>query len=160
MYTVTINRAVGDIKEDDLHKWHIQDIMQRAEFEVQGYNGLVVMFLDDIAPKKQKLLRNVYAQIWREGDKYIRRYDHIKDSLAFEFSHQSLGIRLADYSAGILNGFLRSFGVATELFESVVWPVLRKDRNGSTLGWGICEIPTDKSMRQLIRDKLDILGLG
>lgn len=158
VYTVTNNKQVGEISRENLYKWHIQDIMQRTELELQSHDGLAVMFLDPQDVAGDSCLREAYATIYHE-DAFIKTYSHIIDSLTFAHSHHSCGIRVADYVAGIFNGFLRGYSESTELFHRQVWPLLRKNSVGDPLGWGICEVPRDERVRGQIREKLEATGL-
>ena len=152
VYTVTNNNRVGQISKEKLYKMHIQDMMQRIEYELQSRDGLAVMFLDPQNDAGDRYVREAYATIYREGD-FIKEYRHIIDSLAFALSHQSFGIRLADYIAGIFNDFLRGYQLSRELFLNQIWPLLRKNPVGDPLGRGICEVPTDDKIRGEIRER-------
>lgn len=126
IYTVTDNaRVKGSYPpRSDLHKWHIQDLMQRTEFELQERGGLAVVFLDPKSARGDLDIRRMYASIYQEGD-FIEKYRHVMDSLSFFLSEHSIGIRLADYTAGIFNGFMRGFDQSTTLFKNQVWPLVK-----------------------------------
>lgn len=158
VYTVTDNSITEQIAKEKLYRMHLQDLMQRTEFELQVRDGLAVMLLDSQNSDSDRCIRDAYAAIYREGD-FIKKYLHITDSLAFALSHHSFGIRLADYTAGIFNGFLREYQISTNLFQNQVWPLLCKNPGGNPFGWGICEVPTNSTVRERIRKRLISAGL-
>jgi len=158
VYTVTDNNIEEPIAKENLYKWHLQDLMQRTEYELQSRDGLAIMFLDPQNNDSDRCVREAYATIYRQGD-FVKTYLHIIDSLAFALSHHSFGIRLADYIAGIFNGFLREYQPSIDLFQNQVWPLLRKNPVGDPLGWGICEVPTDSTVRGKIKERLVAAGL-
>ncbi len=153
VFTVTDNSNVGAVAVDKMHKMHIQDLMQRVEFELQKYNGLGVMFLDSKDKTIDNIIRNAYSSIYLDGD-FIRSYRHIVDSTAFVLSHQSFGIRLVDYYAGIFNNFLRGYNESSDLFREEIWPILRKNPSGDPMGWGICVVPNNESIKLDFRKRL------
>ncbi len=153
IYTITDNYVTQGIVQPKVYKMHIQDIMQRTEMQLQSIPGLAVMFLDPKDDTTDSTVRNAYAEIYRDGD-FISKYSHITDSLSFVLSNQSFGIHFADYTAGIFNNFMRGFQISTELFKKSVWSLVYKNPVGNPLGWGICEVPTDSSVRGKIREKL------
>ena len=69
-------------------------------------DNLCILFIDPISEEKNKHLRDHYHELFYSGD-YIQKYKHIKDSLNIEFSHQSIGIQLADFISGCTIGALK-----------------------------------------------------
>lgn len=153
VYTITDNSIVQQVTKDKLYKMHIQDLMQRTEMELQGIEGLAVVFLDPKDEATDSYVRSAYAAIYHDGD-FINKYLHVTDSLSFVLSNQNFGIRFADYVEGIFSGFMRGYKASTELFKNQVWPLIRKTPIGNPLGWGICEVPTDSNARGNIRQTL------
>ena len=150
--TVTYNRYCWSISEISLYKMHLQEHMQRIEMELQNSDGnLAVLFLDPISRKKNELLRNAYHLLYNEGD-FIEKYTHIKDSLTFENSHQSVGVQLADYIAGCFSGFLKGYHRSIEMFCEAVDPHLRTSQGGDPFGYGIREVPRADNVRNIIRN--------
>jgi len=172
VYTVTDNedlkKEYGQKEKENpseyqFHKWHIQDLMQRTEYELQQCEGLGIMFLDprkkdDKESKDDSILRSAYVDIYRD-DCFVKKYYHVLDSLTFVCSHHSFGIQLADYVAGIFNCFLKGFNEAVGLFKEQIWPLVRKAPNNDPLGWGICEIPSKNYAREKTRKRLIDCGL-
>lgn len=153
VYTLTDNNLVQQIAKNKLYKMHIQDLMQRTEMELQGIEGLAVMFLDPKDETTDSLVRSAYTSIYHDGD-FISSYLHISDSLSFLFSNQSFCIWFADYVVGIFNGFMRGYKESTELFKNQIWSLIRKNPIGNPLGWGICEVPKDSNVRDKIKKRL------
>ena len=104
--------------------------------------------------KETKLFQEIYKDIFL-NDYFIKEYKNLKDTLNFEPSHHSVGIQLADYLAGCFNGFMKGFDRSTEIFKNIIYPLVRKNPNEDTLGWGIIEIPTNNKIRKNLRKKLD-----
>lgn len=139
--TVTSNRDCPRIKENEIYKMYIQEIMQRIEMELQNKEeNLCVLFIDPISKEKNKIFRNIYFRLYQNGD-FIEHYSHIKDSLNIEYSHHSVGIQLADYIAGSFGGFLKSHQISKNIFNNRKRPYLRIGDNGEILGFGIREVP-------------------
>ena len=74
-----------------------------------------------------------------------------------ECSSQSRGIQLADYAVGIMKCYLRkhlmsrgAYTFATDLYTEFVLPHLRKHANGTIVGYGVREVPSDSSIRQVL----------
>ena len=153
IYTITDNKSDAKFSEKDLFKMHITSLLQRVQFETQmKSNDLTVLFFDPIGDKKSKLLRETYFDIQTNGD-FVKNYTHIKDSLNLEYSHHSTGIQIADFLAGVITGVLKGYGRSIEIFNKAVYPTLR-NYNNKILGAGICEIPSNKSKRDELRQIL------
>lgn len=153
--TVTANRTENSWYNKTIYKWHLQELMQRVEMEIESKDdNLAIMFFDSTDLEVEKLLREAYSSIYTSGD-YIKNYSHIKDSISFEQSHHSFGIQIADYAAGIFNGFLHNFKFGTSLFTEHLYNLLRRDvKTGEIMGYGIREVPSDAGFRTLLEEKL------
>ncbi len=151
VFTITNNNSNAKFSEKDLFKMHITSLLQRVQFEVQkNSNDLAVLFFDPLCENKSKLLREIYFDIQESGD-FIQNYTHIKDSLNLEFSHHSAGIQLADFLSGVMAGTLKGYDRSIEIFNKAVRPTLRNYQN-KIMGAGICEIPTNSTERQKMRE--------
>jgi hypothetical protein len=149
--TVTSNFYTYAYDEEDMHQMHLKNVLQRIQMEIQYEpENLGVLFIDSLSPRKDNMLRNIYANIYHLGD-FIKEYTNIKDSLNIELSHQSVGIQIADYVSGVWNGLLRDYPESSKLFNSHIRPLLRK--NGEIIiGYGVVNIPSNKGYRnQLIK---------
>ena len=152
--TYSDNQRCSNLKEHNFYKWHLQEIMQRLEMELQDNDAnLCVLFIDPISEEKNRLLREAYSEIFCSGD-FIKRYGHIKDSLNLEFSHHSIGIQIADYIAGCFNGFLRGYEDSMNIFIERVYPIIRKNSRGNPVGYGVREVPKNKKLRDEIIQRL------
>jgi hypothetical protein len=158
IYTITDNNRERGYAREDIYQWHIQNLMQRTEYELQNIGGLATMFLDSSDNATNAIVRNAYAEIYQDGD-FVKKYLRIVDSLSFALSNQSFGIRFADYVVGIFNNFIRGYQTSTTLFRSQVWPLVRKSPTGSPLGWGICQVPSDNITRGNLQERLAASGL-
>jgi len=156
VFTVTDNSSAIYYKEITLWKKHVEDIMQRVQMTAQsGKNDLAVVFLDNIHEDAEKEIREECFDLIRT-DKLVH-YSHIKDSVYFEYSHHSFAMQLADFCAGVFNGTLRGFDDSKILFRMVYPGLIRKSNRGAIMGYGVCEIPTDKEGTRLrIRNLISI----
>ncbi|MGB3346116.1 MAG: hypothetical protein WBA71_02515 [Candidatus Humimicrobiia bacterium] len=67
--TVTSNRDCPRIKENEIYRMYIQEIMQRIEMELQNKEeNLCVLFIDPISKEKNKIFRNIYFRLYQNGD--------------------------------------------------------------------------------------------
>ena len=155
IYTVTFNKNIQTIEEKDIKKWHIQDIMQRIQMEIQTDNeNLAILFFDPPDDGRDlKYFQTVYREIFL-NDRFIENYGNLKDTINFEPSHHSVGIQLADYLAGCFRGFLCGYPESFEIFKEIVYPLIRRGQDGEITGYGIIEIPKDDNIRRRIKDKL------
>jgi len=156
---VTFNQEIAcDIEEKHIKKWHIQEIMQRVQMEIQSDSGnLGILFLDPPSSSKElKEFQEIYREIFL-NDQFIEEYANLKDAINFEPSHHSIGIQLADYLAGCFKGFLCGYQKSSRIFEEIVYPLLRKDTQDNPVGYGIREVPKDENLRKQIEQKLERL---
>lgn len=153
--TVTPNKGSNAWTKSSIYKWHLQEIMQRIEMEIQHKpDNLAIVFFDATDKDVDKLLREAYSSIYFQGD-FIEEYSHIKDSLSLELSHHSFGIQIADFTAGSFNSFLRGYKFGTELCRNHLYELLRrKPGTSEILGFGIREVPTDEQFRSQLENKL------
>ena len=82
----------------------------------------------------------------------VKEYRHIED-FAIEWSHQSIGLQLADYVCGSINGAIRGYTFSKDLYFTYLKRKVRKIRN-SIFGYGIIEVPTDSEVRADIKNSL------
>jgi len=155
---LTITKGTGQtgIKQISIQKMHLETSMQRIEMELNSdSDGLCILFLDPESKEVDQSMREAYYKIRANGS-FLSKYKKIKDSLSFEDSNHSIGIQMADYVAGATGAFLRSqssenFQKGKEMFENHVRPFIRQ-KDGSCLGFGICEIPTLAGLRSELKN--------
>lgn len=156
--TYTDNEEINNHEEKHILKFHIQEMIQRIEMELQNdYNNLGVVFIDPVNEVKNCYFRDIYNDFFLQGD-FIEKYVHIKDSLNIEFSHHSVGIQLSDFIAGIFNGVLRSssdehFKFSQKLFYNYVLSNVRRYK-GRIHGYGIREVPSNSGLREKLANKI------
>jgi len=153
IYTFTKNQEKLRISESALVKMHLQELMQRIEMEIQTSESMATLAFDETDGAKKDKIRRAYCDIYNSGD-FIAKYTHIKDSMSFELSHQSVGIKMADYICGAFRGCLQGFNYSKEVFASFVYPKVRRSKEGELLGYGIREVPKNEAVRGWLREKL------
>lgn len=132
-------------------KFHLQEAMQRVNMDAQP-NGFSTIIMDELNPDKIKKLKTACHEIAVKGD--FIKYKNIYSGVLTECSSQSAGIQLADFAAGIMNGYLRGallsrgkYEFATDLFNEFVLPHLRHHHDGRIMGYGVREVPSDTEIR-------------
>ena len=125
--------------------------MQRVNMDAQP-NGFATIIMDELNPDKIKKLKTACDEIAVKGD--FIKYKNIYSGVLTECSSQSAGIQLADFAAGIMNGYLRGallsrgkYEFATDLFNEFVLPHLRHHPDGRIMGYGVREVPRDTIIR-------------
>ena len=137
--------------EEEVLKFHLQEAMQRVNMGSQP-DGFATIIMDELNPDKIKKLKAACHEIAVKGD--FIKYKNIYSGVLTECSSQSAGIQLADFAAGIMNGYLRGallsrgkYEFATDLFNEFILPHLRHHADGRIMGYGIREVPSDASIR-------------
>lgn len=160
--TISKNDEFGTISENFIYKSHIQNLMQKIQKELQNYDddemqtdNLCLIFIDPVSDNVNKLLTNSYNDLFLNGD-YFTEFSTIKDCLHFEFSHHSCGIQIADFIAGVTNGYLNGRAISTTIFKQKVRPLLRTCPNGDIMGCGIIEIPTNPNVRMFLKEQFGV----
>ena len=138
--------------ESELLKFHLQEAMQRVNMDAQP-DGFTTIIMDELNPDKIKKLKTACHEIAVKGD--FIKYKNIYSGVLTECSSQSAGIQLADFVAGIMNGYLRgallsrgNYEFATDLFNEYIRPSLRCHADGRVMGYGIREVPSDSTIRK------------
>ena len=140
---------------DWIEKWHFQDIMQRAEMELSTRNeenDVVVLFCDEMATTEEEVIDEHYSSLLSGIDPFIN-YTRINESVCFVNSSTCPGVQLADFTGGVINGFLRGFFESEAIFKELVSPWMRRDSQKGIIGYGIYEVPKDKVARQFLVEK-------
>jgi hypothetical protein len=157
--THTDNVNCAKINEKAMLKMHLQEHMQRIEMQIQtrSEENLAVLFFDPVSESTDKLLRDIYFDLFNSGD-FINSYKHIKDSLNIEHSHQSVGIQIADYISGAFSAILKgrdssNYDRGKLMYYNSVHPNLRI-YNGTVWGVGIREVPIDMTYRRSLSKEL------
>lgn len=103
-YTITDNRAAGQINDTDFLKMHLQNALQRVQTSVSKHNGYAIMVADDLNEETKTLKQAVY-KLMSEGD-YVQ-YTNVKKGFYIDFSNQCPGLQIADICAGIFTASLK-----------------------------------------------------
>lgn len=160
LVTVSRNHANWKMKKQRFYAMHIENHMQRLQFEMADNNcDIAVMFFDSVNQKTDKILRNIYADLMK-NNRFELEFDRIKDSLNIEYSHQSIGVQMADFAAGVVNSFFKAqsspenYERGLMMFEESIKPILRS-LNGQICGYGMMEIPTNMEFRKELKEFLN-----
>lgn len=157
--TYTKNSLKNSISKKTILTYHLQEHIQRLEMEFQtNSKNLGVLFIDPLNDENDGLLRNIYNDLFENGD-FISEYKHIKDSLNFENSHHSVGIQMADYISGTFNSILKTtpknnYTNGVEMFYKHVYLNLRRSGSGNIQGYGIREVPSNPELRDWLKNKI------
>lgn len=158
IFTVTCvyTQSCYQSKEEVL-KFHLQEAMQRANMSSQP-DDFATIIMDELNPDKIKKLKTACHEIAVKGD--FIKYKNIYSGVLTESSSQRAGIQLADFAAGIINGYLRGallsrgkYEFVTDLFNEFILPNLRHHPDGRIMGYGVREVPSNTT----IRNKLSAL---
>lgn len=153
IFTVTdiIGRTCGwGIKP--LHKAHLQNAFQRVQMDLDGTNSFATFVMDELNEQTIQEIKSACHEFTMNGD--FVKYKNLYQGVFTENSLYSPGIQLADYAAGVMNGYLRgkivqlgNYQFATGLFEEFIKPHLRTYRNGAIISYGIIDVPRATSFR-------------
>lgn len=157
IFTITSLRGQTCIwKEDTCLRFHLQEALQRVQMDMQQDEGFATLIMDELNTEKLKLIKEACHKMTVEGD-FIRKYKNIYHGVLTECSSQSYGIQLADFAAGIMNGYLRgaiydkgNYTFATDLCKEFILPNLRHSAGGSVMGFGIREVPSMTLIRETL----------
>ena len=140
--------------ENEVLKFHMQEAFQRIQMDTRP-DGFATVIMDELNQDKVKQLQDACHRMMVEGD--FVKYENVYHGVLTECSSQSAGIQLADYAVGIMNSYLRKhlmsrgdYTFATDLYTEFVLPHMRKHANGTIVGYGVREVPSDFSIRQIL----------
>ena len=157
--TFTDNSATSYFKVKTILRFHLEEIMQRIEMDLQhDFSNLAVLFIDPVSEQKNKYFREIYSELYESGG-LINNFTHIKDSLNIEQSHHSVGIQIADFIAGAFSAVLKSKGKGNyskgiDMFKKSILPNIREN-GGKIYGFGIREVPKNHKIRTDLKTKID-----
>ena len=134
--------------------------MLRVEDELKERGERGIILYDQIQINK---LSKYYHRIFTER-KFIKKYCHIKDSIAFEVSAFSSGIQIVDYVANVVYNSLRGYSESLKLFKEILKPKIRRKRGMSVLQTGfiplyLSKYGKDQKGQKLIDETLKKLEL-
>lgn len=162
MYIITVTFLfVPHAYQEEIHvlRFHLQEAMQRIQMTVQP-DGFATIIMDELNQDKVKLLKEACHKLAVDGD--FVKYGNIYNGVLTECSSQSVGIQLADYAVGAMNGYLRrcflsrgSYEFALDMYTDYIKPNLRKSRDGRIMGYGVREVPKHTDIRQKLSNLFD-----
>lgn len=162
IFTVTDNNTLVHAKYEQLVSWHIQNALQRVQMDLRYNGGYGVVVIDDLNDMNKKINKKCY-EIMCSGD--FVNYDNLKKSILVDYSHQCIGLQLADIVAGAFtNALIREsrdgngYPFAGELYCEELTKKIRsasdagarfKSNPFECVGYGLISIPSDNCKRIL-----------
>ena len=142
MFTVTdIVGRTCDLNSDTVYRFHMQDAFQRIQMDMRSENGFATFVMDELNADMIRQIKAACHAFTMQGD--FVQYKHLYQGVLIENSLYSPGIQLADYAAGVLNGYLRgkivspgNYQFATDLYDEFIKPRLRSHMSGAVVGYG------------------------
>ena len=161
MYTVTdIIGRTCDWKCETIYKSHLQDAFQRIQMDM-SVDDFATFIMDELNEETLKQIKTACHAFTVNGD--FVNYKNIYQGVLTENSLYSPGIQLADYAAGVMNGYLRgkivspgNYQFATDLYNDFIKPRLRRHSNGEIVGYGVVDIPKKTPFRTQIEKLFSI----
>ena len=143
-------------------KAHLQDAFQRVQMDLSCTDSFATFVMDELNVETIKEIKSACYEFTMHGD--FVKYKNLYQGVLTENSLYSPGIQLADYAAGVLNGYLRgtivqpgNYKFATDIYEEFIRPHLRKHPNGTIVGYGIIDVPKKTPFRGQLTSIFDIV---
>ena len=160
MFTVTdiVGRTCG-WQSEPIYKCHLQDAFQRIQMDM-GANGFATFVMDELNEGTLKQIKAACHAFTVHGD--FVDYKNLYQGVLTENSLYSPGIQLADYAAGVMNGYLRgkivspnNYQFATDLYNDFIKPRIRCSGYGKIVGYGVIDIPKGTQFRWQLKTIFD-----
>lgn len=157
MFTVTdiVGRTCG-WRSEPVYKSHLQDAFQRIQMDM-GTADFATFVMDELNEGTLKQIKAACHEFTVHGD--FVDYKNLYQGVLTENSLYSPGIQLADYAAGVMNGYLRgkivspgNYQFATDLYDEFIKPRLRHSSNGTVAGYGVVDIPKKTPFRRQLNE--------
>ena len=161
LYTVTdvVGRTCR-IGEEYIYEDHLQDAFQRVQMDLDRTENFATFIMDELNEGTVKQIKAACHEFTVRGD--FVRYKNLYQGVLTESSLYSPGIQLADYAAGIMNGYLHrnilspdNYQFATDLYNDYIKPKLRHHAIGIVCGYGVIDIPKRTGFRPQIEKIFD-----
>ena len=162
MFLYTVTDIVGrtcQISDDCVYQYHLQDAFQRIQMELHS-DDFAMFIMDELNKDVIKRIKSACHEFTVHGD--FVKYSNIYHGVLTECSLYSPGIQLADYAAGIMNGYLRryilspgNYQFANDLYVEYIRPRLRHHASGAICGYGVIDIPKRAKFRTLLEKIFD-----
>jgi len=155
IFTVTDNNEAGSISAERLYQMHMTNIAQRLQYDLQSSGSLAVLFFDSVSESADRLLKDAWHTI-SSGSDYVRQYTSIKRSAYIEHSHQSPGMQVSDYVAGVIGSFIKAqvsgqqtnYARGISMFNNHIRPILRNNPTTKQVtGYGALNVPTQPQFK-------------
>ena len=157
VFLFTVTDMVGGtcfLKNENVYKFHLQNAFQRIQMDMH-IGDFAVFVMDELNTETIKQIKAACHAFTLSGD--FVEYKNIYQGVLTENSLYSPGIQLADYAAGVMNGYLRrevlcleSFEFAADLFEHFIGSNLRSHADGRIIGYGIIDTPKRTNFRDVL----------
>ena len=154
-FLFTVTDIVGktcDLNNNIIYRCHLQDAFQRIQMDMRSDKSFAIFVMDDLNASTISKIKSACHTFTVLGD--FVNYKNLYHGILVENSLYSLGIQLADYAAGIMNGFLRGklvrqgkYKFATDLYNEYIKPRLRSHSNGTIVGYGVVDVPRRTAFR-------------
>lgn len=148
-----------DLNNDTVYRFHLQDAFQRVQMDM-GADDFATFIMDELNDDVIKQIKAACHFFTVNGD--FVKYKNLYQGVLTENSLYSPGIQLADYAAGVMNGFLRgkivspgNYQYATDLFNEFVGQKLRHYTTGTITGYGVIDIPKRTAFRTQLEEIFD-----
>lgn len=160
MFTVTdiVGRTCG-WRSESIYKSHLQDAFQRIQMDM-GTTDFATFVMDELNEGTIKQIKAACHYSTVHGD--FVDYKNLYQGVLIENSLYCPGIQLADYAAGVMNGYLRgkivytgNYQFAMGVFDEFIKPRLRCHSNGKVVGYGVIDIPKRTAFREQIETIFD-----
>lgn len=161
-FVFTVTSIIGGTfyqKESTIYEFHLKNAFQRINMEIKP-NDFAVFVMDELNTETIKQIKAACHGFTLKGD--FVDYKNLYQGVLTENSLYSPGIQLADYAAGIMNGYLRrkvlspnNYEFAKDMFEEFIQPKLRHHYIGDTVGYGIIDVPRQPSFRKQLEGIFD-----
>lgn len=160
LYTVTdIVGRTCHIGEEYIYEYHLQDAFQRVQMDMQT-DDFATFVMDELNEGTVKQIKAACHEFTMRGD--FVKYKNLYQGVLTESSLYSPGIQLADYAAGIMNGYLHrnilspgNYQFATDLYDEYIKPKLRHHAIGTVCGYGVIDIPKRTTFRPQLEGIFD-----
>ena len=161
MFTATdIIGRTCDWRVEPIYKSHLQDAFQRIQMDMRAENGFATFVMDELNEETIKQIKAACHEFTVQGD--FVDYKNLYQGVLIENSLYSPGIQLADYAAGVMNGYLRgkivspgNYQFASDLYNEFIQPNIRRHSNGRIVGYGVVDIPKRTAFRGQLESVFD-----
>lgn len=124
IFTITNNSTHIGLQYEDIVSQHIQFALQRVQMDLERKNGYGVIIIDDLDSKNKQIKDRSYRRMCT-GD--FVNYNNLKKSILIDYSHQCVGLQLADIVVGAFSSALirtahenRGYPFAGHLYEEII----------------------------------------